>query len=208
MFVRQLRLILLAAAGAVFAVSASATVVPDDFNTENGGSGVLNYSGFANWNVTKGSVDLIGNGFYDAFSGNGLYVDLAGTTSQYGALTSKTVYGPGTYQITLGLGGSIYSGIADGATVSWGTGSQDFVLPGLATSTYSFAVTLTGPEQFTIADDGLSGNTDIGATLFGFSVVPAASNSPVPEPLTLAIFGAGLLGAGAMRRRAAKKAAA
>src|ERR1700722_9142112 len=72
---------------------------------ENGGSGALNYTGFANYNVTQGSVDLIGNGYFDNYPGDGLYVDLAGSTNQFGALTTKHVYGPGTYHIGLSLGG-------------------------------------------------------------------------------------------------------
>ncbi len=36
-------------------------LLQDDFTAENGGAGVLNYFGFANWDVTDGSVDLLGN---------------------------------------------------------------------------------------------------------------------------------------------------
>lgn len=50
------------------------------------------YSAFANWNVTSGSVDLVGKGSdgftgFDFLPGNGLYVDMAG-----GQLTSKTTF--------------------------------------------------------------------------------------------------------------------
>ena len=190
------------------AMGASASVLPNDFDSENGGTGVLNYAGFANFTVATGSVDLIGNGYFDSFTGNGLYVDLAGSTGAFGAVKTNTTYAAGSYLVTLGLGGTIYNGITDGAMVSWGTGSADFILPGLAASTYTFQVTLSSPTQFTIADDGLSGNANIGATLFGLSVEPANSQIPAPEPLTLSLFGAGLLGAGVMRRRAPKKPAA
>ena len=56
--------------------SANAGVIfSDNFNAENGGTGVLNYNSFNNWTVTDGTVDLIGNGFFDFYPGNGLYVD-------------------------------------------------------------------------------------------------------------------------------------
>lgn len=185
--------------------SAYASPALHSFNAENGGSAQLNYSGFADFNVTKGSVDLIGNGSFDAYAGNGLYVDMAGTTGQYGALTTKTIFGPGSYKIDLSLGGSIYSGIADGIDITAGGGSLfSATLPGLTTSDYSFIVNLASAQAFTITDLGLSGNPNIGATLFGFNVSPVRGRTAVPEPLTLSLFGAGLAGAAALRRRKAK----
>ena len=194
-----LTIIALAAFGASSAYAGPMTL---SFGAENGGSGVLNYGGFANFNVTKGSVDLIGNGFFDAYPGNGLYVDLAGSTNQFGALTTKAIFAPGTYTINLSLGGPIYNGITDGANVSWGEGpGLDFTLAGLATSDYAFNATLLNSEAFTITDLGLSGNANIGSTLFGFQVSRATA---VPEPFTLSLFGAGLAGAIATRRRKKK----
>lgn len=51
----------------------------EDFDQENGGDAVLNWSGFKQWNVVEGCVDLHGNGFRDAQPGHGLYVDLDGS---------------------------------------------------------------------------------------------------------------------------------
>ena len=188
--------IVLAAAGITSAQAGPAYL---SFGAENGGVGQLNYSGFANFNVSQGSVDLIGNGFFDAYSGNGLYVDMAGTTNQFGALTTKAIFAPGTYNVGLSLGGPIYSGITDGVNVSWGEGlGLDFTLAGLATADYNFTVTLLNPEVFTISDLALSGNGNIGSTLFGFNVARATA---VPEPVTVSLFGAGLVGALAARRR-------
>jgi len=56
-------------------------------------AGQLNYSGFANWHVADGHVDLLGNGFFDLLPGNDLYVDLAGSREEYkGKLISKSAY--------------------------------------------------------------------------------------------------------------------
>ena len=87
---------------------ATATVIfSDNFNAENGGAESLNYGGFANWGVSDGTVDLIGNGgTFDFYPGNGLYVDLDGSTSNAGILTTNSFFGPGSYVLSFNLGGS------------------------------------------------------------------------------------------------------
>lgn len=203
----MMKKIILAAIAAVAVSVSSAQAGPAllSFGAENGGNPQLNYGGFANYHVTQGSVDLIGNGAWDSYPGNGLYVDLAGSTGQFGALTTNTIFAPGTYHVGISLGGPIYSGITDGANVSWGQGpGLDFTLAGLATADYNFNVTLLNAESFTISDLGLSGNANIGSTLFGFQVTRAVNLDTldrVPEPVTLSLFGTGLAGAIAMRRR-------
>lgn len=79
----------------------------------------LNYTGFINWDVTAGRVDLIGLGLWDVRPGNGLYVDLQGTGDAgfpapgqdfgLGQLTSKadfTFTAGQTYRFTISVGGS------------------------------------------------------------------------------------------------------
>ena len=57
------------------------------------GEGALNYSAFENWTVSGGNVDLIGNSFIDLLPGNGLYVDLAGSSAPHnGLMTSRTPF--------------------------------------------------------------------------------------------------------------------
>ena len=89
---------------------AAATLLEDNFDAENSGTGTLNYSGLANWDVTDGSVDLIGNGFFDYLPGNGLYLDLDGSTGNAGKLESKTTYSfnPGDIvELKFNLAGSL-----------------------------------------------------------------------------------------------------
>ena len=187
--------------GLVAGAASAGTIsgVSDDFATENGGTGQLNYSGFANFTVTTGSVDLIGNGFFDNYPQHGLYVDLAGTTNQFGAITTKGVFGPGNYVLTLDIGGTIYAGSADGAVVTIGGHSfSTGALAGLSEHSFTFDFTLSEASALTIADLGLSGNANIGATLFGLTIVDPPS---VPEPGAIAILGGSLLGLGWLRRR-------
>ncbi len=64
----------------------------DGFLLDNGGQPADNYNGFFLWNVTGGSVDLIGGtipGVDDPAMG-GRYVDLGGSTNDPGAFTTKT----------------------------------------------------------------------------------------------------------------------
>jgi len=63
-----------------------------DFDNENGGAGVLNWTEFADWNVLDGCVDLHGNGYYDVQPGNGLYVDLDGTCDAGGTIETKEAF--------------------------------------------------------------------------------------------------------------------
>jgi hypothetical protein len=73
-------------------------------------TGQLDYSAFTNWNVDVGNVDLIGAGFIDLLPGNGLYVDMAGTTApNKGRLTLKVplaVTAGRVYRLTIKAAGN------------------------------------------------------------------------------------------------------
>jgi len=89
-----------------------ADILTDNFDLENEGRGQLNYFGFTNWEVTKGSVDLIGHGVWDYFPDHGLYLDLDGSSNNAGRLESKTTFRlePGQYRLEFDLAGSPSSG--------------------------------------------------------------------------------------------------
>jgi len=101
------------------------TLFSDDFDGENQSRGVLNYRGFENWTVTRGEVDLIGNGFWDVYPENGLYLDLDGTSGgSRGAATAGTLetrqaleLRPGIYRLRFDLAN--YEGV-NTVTVSLG----------------------------------------------------------------------------------------
>jgi len=103
----------------------------DDFDNENGGVGVNNWTGFVNWNVVDGCVDLHGNGFWDVQRGHGLYVDLDGSCWAAGTIESKAEFSlsPGTYVLEFWLAGNQRSESPDTVQVTLGTVfDEQFVL--------------------------------------------------------------------------------
>jgi hypothetical protein len=90
--------------------AAPAVLLVENFNTENAGLYKLNYTGFVNWNVTSGSVDLVGTAPFDDFlpKTQGLYVDLDGTTKAAGTLRSKQRFElkPGFYRLEFKMAGT------------------------------------------------------------------------------------------------------
>jgi hypothetical protein len=108
-------------------VVAATVLLEDNFDRENGGQGSLNWSGFVNWTVASGCVDLHGNGFHDVQPGSGLYVDLDGTCRAGGTLESKTSFTlePGDYVLEFGLAGNNRVAEPDTVVVSLGALFQE-----------------------------------------------------------------------------------
>jgi hypothetical protein len=180
----------------------AAVLLNDNFDTENGGVGMLNYTGFANFDVANsgsgGASDLIGNGFFDFYPGNGLYVDICGSQSACGVLTTKQTFAPGDYTVTLGIAGNARISGSDALNVNFGSFSASFPLTEFQTATEVENVTLTAPAQLQISDQGTFGPL-VGDILL--SVEVETSTVPTPEPASLALVAVGLFGFAALRHR-------
>jgi hypothetical protein len=191
---------------------AAATLLEDNFDAENSGTGTLNYFGLANWDVTDGSVDLNGNGFFDYLPGNGLYLDLDGTTNNAARLESKTTYSfnPGDIvELNFNLAGS-QRGDTNSVTVSLGSLLNEvFTLDSSASfTTITRSFTVASATNAELVFDH-SGGDNFGLFLDNvkLSVNPQTPPTSVPEPgSTLGILALGVLGVGSRFKHKLAKA--
>lgn len=196
---KKLKALILTGAALGLMYQANAQILfSDNFNNENGTNPQLNYTGFANWNVINGAVDLIGNGSFDFYPGNGLYVDTQGSTGIGGTIQTKFgfVFSPGImYTLSFDLGGDARSGGTRSEMVTVGSIlNQTITLPsnqGLTHYSYDFSVPsdTTSPLTFAAGENG-----NIGLILD--NVLLTTNRTPsVPEGGNTLVLGAiGFLG--------------
>lgn len=192
---------LLAAVAVPLSGARAATVVfSDNFNSDPQGLNITP----AGWNLTQGTVDVIGAGFYDYYPGNGNYIDLNGSTLQYGGIgTAPPSFGPGHYILTFELGGNVVGpnyGDNGPKTTDIGLGSWSTTISlnandPLTLYTYSFDTT-GGSLAFSMAPDGIA---NIGNILDDVVL----SETPLPSTWTMLI--AGFVGFGFLAYRGRKK---
>ncbi len=157
-------------------------IFQDNFDSENNGRGRTNYATFTNWDVLDGTVDLIGNKLFGYYPGNGLYVDLAGTSWDPGLFKSKEVFdlAPGSYQLQFYLGGS-QRNVNSQVTVEFGNiYSETFTIPTdfpLTAFTRTFDLPSASSGRLSFQNDG-GGN--IGAILDNVLLSKGSSTLPPP----------------------------
>jgi hypothetical protein len=190
----------------LMASAQAAIIFSDNFDSENGGTGVLNYNSFANWSVTSGTVDLIGNGYFDFFPGKGLYIDLDGSTNNAGIMGRLETLLAGDYTLSFSLAGNQRDNAGEttdvGVSVLAGSviAQQSYSLnknDGFTNYSIDFSISdLLAPAEIQITFGALS-NDNIGMLL---DDVVLEQRVAVAEPASLALLGMGLLGLAAVRR--------
>ena len=187
---------------AVFSLGAQASpIFSDNFDAEGTPEqSVLNYTGFGQWTVSEGTVDLIYNTNrwgIDCAGGSGKCVDLDGSTRSAGTLTSNSFSLPvGTYALTFDVSGNQRGGSDDTVNLTLGGYLSDAITLSAAdswqTMTRNFTVSAQSTDYIRFNHDG---GDNIGIMLDNVYL------TSVPEPGILILFGLGLAGLGAARRR-------
>ncbi len=187
---------------------ASIMSLTDDFDNESAG---LNYNRFANWDVIGGSVDSINSGNYDinCESGNGICLDLDGSSGNAGELVSKESFSPGIYTMQFSFSGhrQPLDGI-DSVIVSLGDFTELFEIDSSDTFTTINRIANVDSVGDKLIFSHLGGD-NYGAILD--NVIVSLSSLPVPDepesipvPATFWLFASGFLSLFGTRRRITK----
>jgi hypothetical protein len=189
------------------ASAANVVLLNDNFNTVNSGNPLLNYNGFTNWDVTNGTVDLIGNGSFDFLPGNGLYIDTDGSSNNAGILSSKNAFAFATGDIvdlTFKLAGNQRNNGLDSVLISLGSlFSETFTLPSnQGFTTFNRSFTVASATNAKLAFEGIGGD-NVGLLLDDVKLIKSANEpASVPEPASLiGILGLGAFGVTSLRKR-------
>jgi len=174
----------------------AAVLLSDNFDGETNGTP---QGTFGNWSVANGTVDVVSNNTFSIFcaGGAGKCVDLDGTSNDAGDLISNFLFLPGDYTLTFDFSGNQRNGTTDSMLVTMGSLSETF-----SSNNDNFLTVVRNVTVGAGPGDNLTfshfGGDNTGLILDNVRV---ESIDAIPEPATLALFGAGLVGVGFLRRR-------
>ncbi len=179
----------------------AAQIFAENFDTTS--TGTFNaISAVGNFNVTSGSVDVLGGSFFGFLctgAATGNCVDLSGNSA--GTLSSGSLaLNAGNFTLAFVLNGS-QRGVTTSTTVSLGSlFSNTFVLASSDLNSFSFPITV--PSNTTAVLSFVS-NTP-GGTGAVLDNVSLNSITATPEPATMGLLGSALVGLGLLKFRSKK----
>jgi hypothetical protein len=176
--------------------SKAALIFFDDFDSYTAG---VPWPGGGNWTVTEQSVDLIGEGTsWDLIPGNGLYLDMDGSTGNAGTIESISIaLAPGDYTLSYSVAGNQRDAGDDSVIVQIGGGS---LLNATTTAgqsapftTVSLPFTVATATSATISFNGVGGD-NIGVLLDNVAINSVENIIPAPGAILLGGIGVGIVG--------------
>lgn len=180
----------------------AAVIFSDDFETEAFG---LNTT-LDHWTISDGTIDVVGPSFFGiACNGSTRCVDLDGSTGNAGRIETEllSLSLVGIHTLSFDLSGNQRGG-SDTLQVFLGSTLLDTIAlaSNASFSTYTYNFTVASPSSERVIFDHAGGD-NVGLILDNVVLRGPDDPTGVPEPMTLSLLGAGLIGLGAMRRRKA-----